>query len=191
MTRLFKYALSALLVAVIAACNPILTGAERIDTVSRTLTVENIDRNTRRMTVSGDGERFVLRIGDTVANFDQIEAGDTVNVEYVEFVAAGMADAVGLAGTAGEAGSVDLEDVVTAAGGQRPGMAGGQVTSRIVEFVSYDRSNQSVTLRGADGNLFSTRIRSEMRRFAETREPGDRIVITTSTGLAVNVTPTS
>jgi hypothetical protein len=188
---MFKHALAALSLAAIAACSPIQMGAERTDTVSRTLTVEEIDRDTRRITVSGDGERFVLRLGDAVVNFDQIEAGDTVNVEYVEFVAAAMADAVGLAGTSGDAGSVDLEDVVTAQPGQRPGMAGGQVTTRIVEFVAYDRSSQRVTLRTEDGNLFSTRIQPEMRRFAQTREPGDRIVITTSTGLAVSVTPTT
>ena len=73
--------------------------------------VREIDRENRTFSVTGGGERFSIRANDGIANFDQIEVGDRVNVVYTQSVAVAMA----LPGDTGETAAVGA-----AATGLRP-----------------------------------------------------------------------
>jgi hypothetical protein len=181
--RLIPMIATAVLVFV-TACGP-TDFAERTETVERTLTVREIDRGARRFAVTGDGQRFVLRVSDAVVNFDQIEVGDKLNVEYVESVAVAMASPEDTGET------VILEGAATAPEGAKPGIVGGEIISAVVEFVSYDSFSHIATVRTASGDLLSSKVQPEMRRFAAARVPGDRIAIEIASGLAVVITPAS
>jgi hypothetical protein len=166
----------------LTACGP-TDFAERTETVERTLTVREIDHEARRFAVTGVGQRFVLRVSEAVVNFDQIEVGDKLSIEYVESVAVAMA-------TPEDTGeTVVLEGAVAAPEGAKPGIAGGEVISAVVEFVAYDSNRHIATVRTASGNLLSSKVQPAMRRFAAARVLGDRIAIEIATGLAVAITP--
>lgn len=172
--------LATLVLFVLASCGPV-DFAERSETVSRTLTVREIDRDARSFAVTGDGQRFILRVSDAVKNFDQIEVGDKLNVEFVEAVAVGMADP----SDTGE--TIDLEGAVVAGEGQKPAIAGGEFFSTVVEFISYDPATNLVVVQNKDGEVFATQVRRELRRFARSRQPGDLIEVDIATGLAIAI----
>lgn len=174
--------LAALSALIVASCGPVDV-AERTDAVSRTLTVREIDRDARSFDVTGDGQRFTLRVSEAVQNFDQIEIGDKLNVDYVESVAVSMADPE----DAGE--TLALEGAATAAPGEKPGIAGGEFVSTVVEFVSYDPGTKNALVKTSDGDFFATKVPREMRRFAKSRVPGDRIEVDVITAMAVSISP--
>lgn len=167
---------------VLASCGPV-DFAERSESVSRTLTVREIDRDARSFAVTGDGQRFVLRVSDAVQNFDQIEVGDKLNVEFVEAVAVGMADRADTGET------IELDGAVVAEEGQKPAIAGGEFFSTVVEFISYDPATNLAIVQNKDGEVFATQVRREFRSFARSRQPGDLIEIDIVTGLAIGITP--
>lgn len=168
--------------AVLTACGP-TDFAERSETVERSFTVRDIDRANRSFAVVGGGQRFNLKVSDAIVNFDQIEVGDEVLVEYIEAVAVGMADP----SDTGETYAVD--GVVVAPEGAKPGIAGADVVSTVVEFVSYDPSSKVAVVRLPDQSIYATKVSREMRRFAAARVPGDRIAVDIATGIAVAIVP--
>ncbi len=175
---------TATCLALLTACAP-TDYAERTETVERTLTVCEIDRDNRRFAVTGDGQRFVLRVSDEVINFDQIEVGDKLNIEYIESIAVGMA----APDDTGE--TIVVEGALAAPEGAKPGVIGGEILSAVVEFISYDKRSHIATVQTASGDILSAKVKPEMRSFAAARVPGDRIVIEIATGMAVAITPAS
>ena len=176
--------LAAVTLAFLTACGP-TDYAERTETVSRTLTVREIDHEARRFAVTGGGQRFVLRVSEAVVNFDQIEVGDKLNIEFIESVAVAMAPP----GDSGETITVGAAE--SAPEGAKPGIVGGEIVSSVVDFVSYDSTSHVATVRTASGSLLSSVVQPELRRFAAARMPGDKIAIEVATGLAVAITPAS
>ncbi len=177
-------AFAATLAALVAsACTP-PESASRQETVSVTGTVLAIDPESRRVAVEGgDGGTVVYRVSDEARNFGQIEAGDEITLDYYESVAVAMADP----DDSGE----PLTDVfgVRAPEGARPGVAGGQITTFVVELVSYNPSTAVATLRLPDGRVTAVTVAEELRRFAATRQPGDRVLVLIEEAVALEVTP--
>lgn len=172
---------TSLVLFVLASCGPV-NFADRTDSVSRTLTVREINEEDRSFAVTGDGQRFNLRVSEAVQNFDQIEVGDKLNVEFIETVAVSMADPEDTGET------IVLEGAAVAADGQKPAIEGGEIVSTVVEFMSYDSSTQTAVVKNEDGDIFATKVRPEMRRFARSRMPGDRIEVGIVTALAISIT---
>src|SRR6056297_4005571 len=85
-----KVPLVAATFSVLAACGP-TDFAVTETTLERTLTVREIDRENRTFSVTGGGDRFTIRANDGIANFDQIEVGDRVNVTFTRSTAVAMA----------------------------------------------------------------------------------------------------
>lgn len=177
-----KFALAAVGLALLAACGP-TDFAENRTTLERTLTVREIDRENRSFAVSGDGQRFNVRVSEAVVNFDQIEVGDRVNLAYTRSVALAMA----LPGDSGE--TVAASAAAVAPAGARPGAFSGDVLSAIVTFVAYDPRSHDATVRTRDGRLLITRVPRELRRFAAARRPGERIAVKLTEAFAVSVEP--
>jgi hypothetical protein len=182
MSRL-ALALAATLSALVAAgCTPPET-ASRQETVSVTGTVLAIDPGSRRVAVEGDERTVVYRVSDEARNFEQVEVGDEITLDYYESVAVAMADP----DDSGE----PLTDVfgVRAPEGTRPGVAGGQITTFVVELVSYNPSTAVATVRLPDGRVTAVTVAEELRRFAATRQPGDRVLVLIEEAVALEVTP--
>lgn len=168
--------------AALAACGP-TDFAETATTLERTLTVREIDREYRTFSIAGGGERFTIRANDGIANFDQIEVGDRVNVTFTQSTVVSMA----LPGDTGETAVISAEK--RRASGQRPGAFSGQALSAVVTFVAYDPRTNDATLRTQDGRLLITNVPVELRRFAATRQPGERIAIELVESAAVSIEP--
>lgn len=157
--------------------------ASREEAVQLTGVVRGVDTETRRLTVEGRERTVIYRVSDEVRNFDQIEVGDRVTLDYYESVAVAMAD------------PDDPGDALTdtfgarAGAGERPGLAGATVTTFVVEFIAFDASTGIATIRTPEGDVMSVRVAEELRRFARTRSPGDRILVLVEEAVAVGVTP--
>jgi Cu/Ag efflux protein CusF len=157
--------------------------ASREETVSLTGVVRGVDTGSRRLTVEGPDRTVVYRVSDEVRNFDQIEVGDRVSLNYYESVAVAMADP----DDPGDA----LTDTFGArsAEGARPGAVGAAVTTFVVELVAYDAPTGIATIRTPQGEVRSVRVARELRRFAAARDPGDRILVLVEEAVAVGVAP--
>lgn len=167
---------------ILAACTP-PDAAMREQSVQLTGVVRGINADTRRLVVEGEDRTVVYRVSDEVRNFNQIEVGDRVTLDYYESVAVAMADP----DDPGET----LTDVfgMRAPEGERPGAAGAAVTTFVVELISYDAATGIATIRTPEGRVTSVRVAEELRRFASTRQPGDRILVLVEEAVAVGVTP--
>ena len=177
-----KSSLLAATLAALAACGP-TEFAETGTTLERTLTVREIDRENRTFSVAGGGDRFTIRANDGIANFDQIEVGDRVNVTFTQSTAVSMA----LPGDTGETAVLGAE--ARRGLGQRPGAFSGQALSAVVTFVAYDPRTNDATLRTQDGRLLIATVPVELRRFAAARQPGERIAVELVEATAIAIEP--
>lgn len=108
-------------------------------------TVVAIDKDSRTVTLKGpEGDEFNYTAGPEVRNFDQVERGDRVIVQFYE----SMALALGPAGS-GVRKRVDTLDFQRAEPGAKPGasVTGMVEAEGTVEAIDVD--NRTVTLRGA------------------------------------------
>jgi len=175
----------ATLVAALAlsGCFEAPESAEREESVSVTGVVRAIDKDARRFVVEGDNATIQYRVSDEVRNFDQLAVGDKIVVTYLEYVAATMADPE-------DSGDVAVDSFgERAPTGAKPGAIGGTVESLVVDFIDYNANNHVARIRMPDGALRSVTVPEEFRRFAGTRQTGDRVLVVIQKAVAVSVTP--
>jgi len=91
-----------------------------------------------------------------------------------------------LPGDAGE--TIAMEGGVSAPKGAKPGVAGAEILSTVVEFISYDPESKVAVVRQKDGDIY-VKVRRELRSFAAARQPGDRIAVDIASGFAVAIEP--
>jgi len=151
-----------------------------------TATVEEVNRDTRTVQLRGDadGEVFVVTAGDAVRNFDQIEAGDRVEIDYYESVALDMA--------APEDTGEPITAVVTgrAPEGSLPAGIAATTTSLVVRLNSYDPNTALATFTTPDGIIRRAQVPPDLRTFVSQRNRGDRILVTLTEAVAVGITET-
>ncbi|MDW4549439.1 hypothetical protein R5H32_08755 [Defluviimonas sp. D31] len=158
--------------------------AERSDTITMKGRIEAVDAETRQVTITGeDGESTVFEAGDNVANFDQIEVGDQVTLEYAGGVALAMAD------PADDGAPEMVISEARAALGDKPGAATVEIVTFVVEVVSYDSENQMATVIFPEGDERTLPVDDRMVEFAKSRQPGDRVLVVVGQSVAVAVTP--
>lgn len=157
--------------------------AERSETRSTIGTIRELNPETRQFVLRIEGSTLTLRATEAMINFDQLEVGDRVRVEYEESIAAEMA----LADDTGET----IAAGISAAGpaGDKPGVAAVEVVSTVVEFLAYDPQGKKAILRLSDGSITTVKVAREMRDFAKSRTVGDRILVTYSVASAITVEP--
>ena len=186
MTRRLHALAAAALAMTLAACadSPSVTQeAERQESAVVTATVQSVDLETRQVLLRDDqtGDVGVFTAGPEVRNLPQLEAGDRVRIEYFDSVAVRMA----------EPGEDATPLTVAAAGrapeGQRPGGFVATSTDLVMEFVSYDAGLQTATLIDPEGERVTVPVQPEMRAFAKARTPGERIHVTLSEAVAIDI----
>lgn len=176
---------AAFLAMTTAACDTDVLSADRTETTSSVGTIREIDTANRRFIVRADGQILTLRATEAVRNFDQLEVGDRIRVEYEETIAVGMADPSDTGAT--EAMSAGI----AAPEGAKPGAAEVEIVSMVVEFLSYDSRAKTATLRTQEGDILVVGVAREMRAFAKARQTGDRITIVFERAAAIYVEPAS
>jgi len=156
-------------------------GIEMSGTATLSATVEAIDHEKRLVTLRGpEGNQVVLEVSEAARNLDQVEVGDTVEVEYYESVAlfAQLPD--------GESSAAVTTSMARTPLGDKPGGGVAQTITlkATVEAIDYD--TRMVVLRGPEGNTLTTRVDESVKRFNEIRL-GDEIVVQYTRAFAISV----
>lgn len=149
-------------------------------TATMTAVVSAIDYKQRKVTLEdSEGGKKTISIGPKVINFDQIEKGDRVNVEYIEQTVIFLKDP--------EALNEDGAGVVGARAteGSKPAMAVAEVVEVTATVEAIDTVNRTATLRFSDGETQVVPVRDDIELKQE--QVGKELVIITSTALAVTV----
>jgi hypothetical protein len=151
-----------------------------------TATVQTVNVADRTVVLVGpDGAPTEVSVGPEVRNFEQVKPGDHVVVSYYE----GFAAEVKPSSTAT---STPEQSVATArsAPGQPLGAGAGRTLTSTVEIQSVDTSDHKVTFQRADGISRVVAVEDpDAQKFVEHLKPGDKVQITYTEAVAVNVKP--
>ena len=159
------------------AQKPVSMGA----VISETFTIEAINSSTRTVSLKDkDGLISEIVCGPEVQRFDALKVGDKVTFRYHESVVSTIRRPGDAAKPAGGA-------AVTRTPGAAPGGTIAQQTTAVVTLEAIDAKAPSVTIRTDDGRKMSFRV--ENAKNLEGYKVGDKIEITYTQALAVNVTP--
>jgi hypothetical protein len=149
-----------------------------------TAEVVTLDADARLLTLRReDGILFDVYAGDEVRNFDQIEAGDTLRVQYRERLGASLRPA--------EESAAPARAAIAAARaqpGSKPGAGVGLTVSVSVEIESIDLENDIVVFSLASGELVAHRLMTdEGRAFVKGLKLGDTVQLDYTQALAVSI----
>jgi len=151
------------------------------DLVEAEATVEAINKEKRLVVLRrSDGKAVTVEAHDRVRNFDQIEIGDKVVVEYYESVA------VYVTGPGQEPSASEISEVGVAPKGEKPGI-GAVDTIKVtatVEDINY--KTRKVTLKGPEGNTVTIKV-PESRKNLENVKKGDTVVMRYTEAVAISV----
>ncbi|HTO88487.1 MAG TPA: hypothetical protein VMR54_13285 [Thermoanaerobaculia bacterium] len=151
------------------------------ETQSLTATVEAIDAAKRELTLKGPkGNLVVIAVPDEVKRFSEIKVGDELAIQYTEAVAV----EVKKAGESAKLGTTEQSSGQPTEGA-KPGAVFSRKVTETVAVAAIDAAAPSITVRRADGNTLSFRVRD--RKNLEGVKPGDKIVLTYVEALAVQV----
>ncbi len=114
-----------------------------------TATVTAVDKAAREVTLSdADGNSFTLPVGPEVRNFDQVEVGDKLKIQYFERLALSLSPGAG-----GATARIEKTEVSRADPGQKPHGTITRQVDVIAEVVALDAAARTVTLRGQKGTI--------------------------------------
>jgi hypothetical protein len=180
---MFGLALSSTL----AACAlPTPQGATASANYSDQLTaqVTAVDKTRRLMTLRGpQGNVATIKVADGVQNFNQIQVGDKVRINYMERIDVTVA---------GKHQPLDVIVVQSSASraprGQMPAGSGAVTAKRSVQIVSVDKNSHTVTFREGDGTLDSYVVQNPANyAFADGLQPGTVVDVAETAAMAISV----
>jgi hypothetical protein len=151
------------------------------DTVETIVTVVDVDREARTVTVRGEkGRVATINVPEQAQNLDQVVPGSHFKVQYMRSVALSLRKGSGVA-SSNTGSTVEL-----AAKGDTPG--GIMVTVHEVNAVveALDRDSRSVTLRGPEGGPFDLQVGEEVKAYGDI-EIGDTVTVEYTEGLAMHM----
>jgi hypothetical protein len=150
------------------------------DKVTVHATIEAIDSTNRLVTLKGEkGDVMTLPVDEDVVRFDQMKVGDHVTAEYYEQVAYEI-EAPGANTPTGK--SVGVAPLA----GTKPAGAAMSMTVDKVTIQSIDLATPAVTVKDADGDILSFRVRHKDN--LKHVKVGDVVVITHTKALMISVT---
>jgi len=158
-----------------------IPSGEEVSLVESTATVESLDYKTRMATLKAEnGNTLTFRVSDEVKNLEKVNVGDKVKFQYYESVAWEVKKA-------GEATpSMTRSEGVKRSGAEHlPAKLEATQTTVTTTIEAIDKKNQTVTLKGPEGN--SVVVKARHPENLEKVKTGDKVVITYTEALAVSV----
>ncbi len=157
-------------------------GVEVGSAVTTTAEVVAIDRVDRTVLLQGPrGNVLEVEVGHEARNFDQIEVGDQVNVEYFESVALYL-------GKKGQKPKATAGLVAArSAKGDKPGGVVVEVVDVSATVQAIDRKKRIVQLKRPDGKLITTKVDKSVKAF-DTLKVGDTVHARYTEAIAISVT---
>jgi hypothetical protein len=175
---------------VIAAC---LTGASMLayagvafaqtktipgDKVTKTATVEAIERSTRALTLKGqEGNYVTLTVPADVKRFDEIKVGDTLTATYYENIVLRVQ-------RPGEKAVDSASGAVTRGSGAKPGVTGATQRTITATITAIDPTIPSITFSGPNNWKYSSKVQ-DTQALSQVKV-GDRVDITWTEALLVS-----
>jgi ribosomal protein S17 len=157
--------------------------AAQYNTVTATVISVN-QANHTLMLENDEGIRHEVKVDPTVVkNFKNIKKGDLVVIRETEQIALTLTKRE--KGQEPEAGAALATDL--APEGQKPGMAAVETAQISAEIVKVDQSNQTVDLKGPEGNVMRLKAR-DPNNLAKLKK-GDMVTATYTKAFAISVEP--
>lgn len=158
------------------------TSTTATGTAKLTAKIVKIDAPTRTVSLkSADGRVMDLVVGPEARNFEQLELGDTVSIEYREALTMGLKKASGPL-------SMRTRDISErAAPGARPGGTIGREVTVTADVVAVDADARVVTLKGPRGRTVDLLVEDADR--IKGIKKGDRVEAVYTEAVAVSVQP--
>jgi len=151
-------------------------------TVNVTATITKVDRATREITLKGpQGRELTVVAGPEVKNFAQLNAGDKVDVQYLESLVLELKKGGGL-----PVERTEEHAVTSAKPGEMPGAAGGRRITVVGDVIDVDTAASKVTVKGPKRTVdLDVADPEQLKMIAK----GDQIQATYTEAAAVSVTP--
>ena len=149
--------------------------------ITRTATIEAIDRSARLITLKGpEGNLETIYADQNVRRFDELKVGDKVTATYFESVVAQVRKP-------GEPAPAATTGGITHGTGPKPGAAAAVQETATITVQAIDRANQSVTVKRQDGGVVSFRVRDPKQ--LDNVKVGDTVDVTYTRAMLVMVEP--
>ena len=181
-TTFFTVALSLMIFLALQIPSPVnAQGVELGDGVVITAEVVAIDRVDRVVTLLGpEGNVVDIEVGHAARNFDQVEIGDQLKVEYYESVAL----YIGKKGEKPDAAA----GMITArsAKGEKPAGVAVEAVDVSATIAAIDKKKRTVTLEMPDGRKVNTKVDKSVKAF-ETLKKGDSVHARYTEAIAISV----
>jgi len=157
--------------------------AAMAQTVKATATVEAVDKATRSITLKlPNGNSRTVVADERVRNFDQIKAGDKVNVQYVEALTLELKkDGKAVVGRTESSG------MQTAAKGDKPAAAAMREVVAVTDVVNVDPAKKIVSVKNKDGKIIDLNVRDPEQ--LKLIKKGDQVQATYTEAVAISVEP--
>ena len=156
-------------------------GVTATSAVKTSAEVVAIEKETRTLTLLGaNGKTVTLKVGPVARNFDQIEIGDQLNVEFYEAVARYL-------GKPGSEPSAELESVMARSPkGDKP--AGVLIETIDISAIvqAIDRTKRTLTLKGPEGKVKTIKVDDFIKAF-DSLKVGDNIHVQYTEAMAISV----
>jgi len=156
-------------------------GVELGDGVVITAEVVAIDRVDRTLALLGpDGNVVEIEVGHEARNFDQIEVGDQLKVEYYESVALYI-------GKKGEKPDAAAGMVAArSAKGEKPAGVAVEAVDISATVKDIDKKNRTVTLEMPDGRKVTTKVDKSVKAFDDLKK-GDSVHARYTQAIAISI----
>ncbi len=149
--------------------------------INVTATVKDIDHKSREVTLEGpSGGTLEMTVDKSVKNFDQIQKGDKVDVQYLQSVGLDLQK-----GTPKKTSEFS-QFVEVAPPGQMPSGVAAETVQVTATVKSIDYKNREVTLQGPKGKMVKVNVGKDVKNFDKLKK-GDQIVATYTQAVAVSV----
>ena len=156
------------------------------DQVTLEGSITRVDKANRTVTIRGsEGNEFDFVATDEVRNFDQLQVGDRVALDYKRAVAVEIQ-----AAGSGQVGSTVEEGEGMVAAGAKPGTSSTEKVTITVEVLAVDTAANTVTVKGPRGNVVTLDVvRDDLRQALTTLKVGDLLRTSFTEAIAVNIRP--
>jgi len=145
-------------------------------------TIVAIDKASRAITLKGpQGREVSVVAGPEVTRFDELKAGDKVDVDYMEALVVELRKGGGM-----PVARTEQSGAIKAGDSAPPGAMAGQKTTVVGDVIAVDAATQTVTVKGPNRTIeLPIRDPEQFRRIAK----GDQLQATYVEAVAVNVAP--
>lgn len=153
-----------------------------VSLVTMSATVAAVNQETREVTLKDtDGNEKTIKLGEEVKNLPQVAVGDQVQVAYYESVNIEV-----LGPQQAEPAAAEMAALETAQPGEKPSGTMARELTVVATIDAINKDNDTVTLKGPEGNTRTVKVRNPDN--LEKVAVGDRVMITLSRAIAVDVT---